>query len=428
MEHNLKSIKNLELLGVSFAYPPLAYANSIQVARLLTHVNADTVLICADEDHVRKDDTFGLGPEANSVKPIQVPFTTSRMRAIADKLAHHMQIPLWNRNPDRYLRWTQSAQKKIYEIMRSEGYTPDILLTFGQPMSDHLVGLSVKKTYNLPWVAHFSDPWTDNPLNKYDFLSRRLNLSLELSIIKTADRLIFTSQETLDLVMDKYPVSWKSKAMVLPHSFDPGSYPKLVQDNELPIIIRYVGNFYGKRNPKPLFKALRNLYVTHPDCLEGIRFELIGSINRMALKGWWDMGLPKEFVDVKLPVSYQESLRLMTNADGLIVIDAPADVSVFLPSKLIDYIGAGRPILGITPPGASAKVIQDIGGWTADPRDLNEMTEAFRSFLLFLRQRKNNNSAEWGDSGVRKRYEAVTVAKEYEKLLHEIVNTKICHS
>jgi hypothetical protein len=43
-------------------------------------------------------------------------------------------------------------------------------------------------------------------------------------------------------------------------------------------------------------------------------------------------------------VGYQESLKLMSEADALLVIDAPADQSVFLPSKLIDYIGAGRPI------------------------------------------------------------------------------------
>ena len=43
----------------------------------------------------------------------------------------------------------------------------------------------------------------------------------------------------------------------------------------------------------------------------------------------------------------------------LLVIDAPADESLFLPSKLIDYLPARKPILGLTPArGASADLIR----------------------------------------------------------------------
>ena len=31
------------------------------------------------------------------------------------------------------------------------------------------------------------------------------------------------------------------------------------------------------------------------------------------------------------------------------MIDAPADDSLFLPSKLVDYLPLGKPILGLTP-------------------------------------------------------------------------------
>jgi glycosyltransferase involved in cell wall biosynthesis len=81
-------------------------------------------------------------------------------------------------------------------------------------------------------------------------------------------------------------------------------------------------------------------------------------------------------------VPYQESLSVMQGADVLVVIDADIPGSVFLPSKLIDYIGAGRPILGITPlDSATARVIKESGGWVVPPKD----TEAFaRTFLAIL--------------------------------------------
>ena len=42
---------------------------------------------------------------------------------------------------------------------------------------------------------------------------------------------------------------------------------------------------------------------------------------------------------------FAESARRAAAADVLLVIDAPADESLFLPSKLIDYLPAGKPIL-----------------------------------------------------------------------------------
>ena len=54
----------------------------------------------------------------------------------------------------------------------------------------------------------------------------------------------------------------------------------------------------------------------------------------------------------------------------LLVIDAPADDSLFLPSKLIDYLPLRRPILGLTPlRGASADLIRRLGYPVVAPDD-----------------------------------------------------------
>ena len=51
--------------------------------------------------------------------------------------------------------------------------------------------------------------------------------------------------------------------------------------------------------------------------------------------------LPPGLVTVRPRVPYDESLRLTRDADALLVVDAPsAEPSVFLPSKLVEYIGA----------------------------------------------------------------------------------------
>jgi hypothetical protein len=70
----------------------------------------------------------------------------------------------------------------------------------------------------------------------------------------------------------------------------------------------------------------------------------------------------------------------------LLVIDAPApapDVpSVFLPSKLVDYLPLRKPILGITPdPGASARLLRRLGCPIAPPEDVPAIASALRDLM-----------------------------------------------
>ncbi|MBA7489517.1 hypothetical protein ES702_00051 [subsurface metagenome] len=71
-------------------------------------------------------------------------------------------------------------------------------------------------------------------------------------------------------------------------------------------------------------------------------------------------------------VPYLESLEYILNADVLLLIDAPSEgSSVFLPCKLVEYIGSGNLILGITPlQGASANLIRKLNGIVVDPEDI----------------------------------------------------------
>ena len=45
----------------------------------------------------------------------------------------------------------------------------------------------------------------------------------------------------------------------------------------------------------------------------------------------------------------------------LLILDAPFKISVFFPSKLVDYIGANKPILAITPEGSCAEIVRKLG-------------------------------------------------------------------
>jgi hypothetical protein len=462
---------SIKLLAVSFSFPPLAYPRSIQVARLVKYLQLRTVVVCADERAARKDPTLEPDAESRLEAVLRVPFAVSRARAYANAAAYRLNNSLWNRwnrRPDEYAAWKPAALRAVEEFTRARAYAPDAVVTFSQPAIDHLVGLELRKRFRAPWIAHFSDPWVDNPFHQNDDATRAFNLAAEREVIDAADRIVFTSRETVDLVMSKYPPAWRDKARVLPQCYDPRLYPPRearavathdsgdarreddgakhadaehadhnsniddhntkvedhnpkIDDSDSKIVVRYVGNFYGARTPAPLIAALTALHAADDAALRDVVFELIGVTDNSIVAKAGGESLPPGLIASSPPVGYSESLRLMAEADGLLVIDAPADVSVFLPSKLIDYVGAARPVFGFSPRGAAASLITRLGGWTVDPSDARAAPDALKNFLTYLRARRSD-AGTWGQPDVRLEYEATHLAAKFEGIVRELIS------
>lgn len=409
----------MDLLAVSYMLPPNLYPQAIQVGRMLHNLPARIGVVCGQVHQFASGlDCYPDFDEKLSYR-LEVPFSP-RLSGWAHRLAVY-GFPLYARSPDEFKSWVPDAEKAVLAHFERNPERPQALLTFGEPMSDHLLGLRLKQKLALPWVAHFSDPWSDNPFRRRFPLSNFLNRRYEAQVVRHADRVIFTSQETLDLVMRKYPEEWRAKARVLPHGFEPALYGECQREGDDSIVLRYLGNFYGNRSPLPLFKALATLHRENPSLLAGVRVELVGHIPPRMFMNSAYRGLPAGLVRTVSTVSYRQSLRLMADADLLLVIDAPEEFSVFLPSKLVDYLGAGVPILGIVPPGASAKLISRMGGEVANPRDIGAVVEALRVELLRLKERvQSGGGCTWGNEQVRQEYCAERVSAKLHEIISEV--------
>jgi hypothetical protein len=413
----------IHLLAVSFYYPPANNPRAVQVARLLSGVNLATMLVCGDDYAADDRIDRNLSPRAEDFleKCLRVPFSQPTWKRATAKVAYQFNIRLWEKTPDRYRDWKPSVLRAIQNVSRQGEYHPDVLTTFGTPMSDHLIGLELKKIYGVPWLAHFSDPWVENEFKGYNSFTRGINVALERKVVEAADRLIFTSDETVALVMSKYPEELRSKTRVLSHAFEPGLFAGTQKHAGSRIVVRYVGDLYGRRTPAPLFRALAKILASDPSLLDDVCFEFVGSITDFKLSEVGFDQLPSGLVEFHPTVDYLESLSLMSSADGLLVIDAPAATSVFLPSKLIDYIGAARAVLGITPPGAAAKLIRELGGWVTAPTDAPGTEATVRSFISYLRDSRTERNGVWGDPIVRQRFDAGAVARKFEQMVEEVV-------
>lgn len=391
----------MKAVFLSYAFPPLAAPRAVQVARLAKYSSLPIRLLCAGNP---------AEPPAlrTAVDVMRFPDTSSRWWRRAK---HFLFLP------DSERPWAESVAR--IALNKNLLAAEDVLVTFGQPMSDHIAGLKIKRRLGVPWIAHFSDPWSDSPYLSRNPVSRRRLRHMERQVFAAADRLMFTSDETVDLVMHKYPADWRKKVSVLPHAYDPEFAVDMARKDSTGgrLMLRHMGNFYGPRNPLMLSQALLLLQRTQPAVLDNVTVELVG---RWVDNERWspaEAGLADTVLAFRKPVEYRESLRQMSTADALLIVDAPFAHNVFFPSKLVEYLWARKPILALTPTGPSAKIVTECGGMVASPENPQTIAAGLASMIGRLRSDAIGAPKE----EVVARYDARRVAAEFDRVVNGLV-------
>lgn len=362
-----------KILAISYFLPPLLYPQSIQIGRLVEGLKRqfDIVLVTADQRGGPRDDSLAPDLFDGVEEVIGIP----RDDNIYLNYLKNTWLPLLYQRPDIYRTWMRQAFRAI--DLAASRHRFDAVVTFSFPASTNLLGAWLKDRLKLRWISHNSDPWADNPLSHISRWTRELHRRQERDSFAKADVLLFPSDEMTAMYRQRYP-HLAARVHTLHHSFDPAAYPAAAirpSNVDALRLLRYIGTFYGSRTPEPLFKAL---VLLSPDDLRRLRIEIIGG-GRSAWRLREQYGLT-ESVAIQPGVSYRESLRLMSESDVLLVIDAPSvESSVFFPSKLADYIGARRPILGISPPGTTRRILRDLGQICHDPAETQAIAATLRS-------------------------------------------------
>ena len=324
------------------------------------------------------------------------------------------------RQPDEFRLLNGPMRRAAERAVGKRDYAA--IVSWSQWHSIHLVAKGLAKRHEIPWIAHLSDPWLRNPFVSRTPMAERLNARMERSVFERADRILFTSDETVELCMPGYPPEWRDKVRVLPHAFDPELFAvrePAPSAHDRAIVLRYLGAFYGPRSPAPLIAALGRL---DPDLVGRLRVEIVGRVEPGMLDTAEARALPEGTIVWREPVDYLDSLAEMAAADGLLVVDAPADSSPFLPSKLVDYVGAGRPIAALTPPGAAAELTRRLGGPVADPSDVEACARALRELVGLI---EAAGDAPFGDPDVRAEYDMNRVGERMASVVRELVAARV---
>ena len=349
-------MKKFDFLIVSFATIPLPRPRSYQIAKLLKNLKSSYFVITSDYSKSRNLD-FSLdsyfATDGENILRVKDNSDTTPAR-ILFKIT-----PALKQLPDNHWLWAPSLISQAKKLKKK--IEPKVIIAFSRPETDLLIGIKLKKIFEVPLVVHFSDPWVDNPYVRYTRFTKWANSMLESRVIKNAELILFTNEDQQKMVMKKYPEYMREKARSIAHCYDETLYNREPKESDR-FVIRHIGNLYRHRSPEPFMKAIHLLIKTHHDLEGRIFVEFYGETSEDFQKSIRSHSLD-HIVKLKPSVPYLESLKLMSNADLLLLIDGESAHNTFFPSKLVDYMGAKNNILGITSTnGHSSRIIKAYGG------------------------------------------------------------------
>ena len=396
------------LLLISYLFPPVQSAESIMAlnsVKYLSNFGWDAVVVCAEKS---KTDPTDLSTFFDIPNNISV-YRTYSMENIIFKIFQRIGII-----PDIKVGWIPFALKKSREILKKRKI--EVIISRSAPITSHLVALKLKSLTKLPWIACFSDPWTQNPYWSHYIKIKKFDENLEKKILSIADRIITITQPAKELFTEKYKIA--DKTIIIPNSFDPSDFSdNLNVIKEDKFVITYTGNFYGPRSPEPFFKALK-LLDKEEDISTKIKVKLIGLIGKFKdLIFRYELGNIVQIID-SLP--RKKAIEHLFLSDILLLVDAPSDKeSVFLPSKLLDYINIKKPILAIVPEGPSADVVRlTKTGVTVSPEDINGIKNAIKNYYELYKNSKLEIKPDWSEI---EKYGTKNYAKTLVNTIEELI-------
>jgi glycosyltransferase involved in cell wall biosynthesis len=406
------------LLAISWEMPPLSGPRAVQVTRTLAALGElgwRSRVICfqPQSDRYQQDYRVSL-EELSHGTALRVPVPSPEEWFLIRALWR--LLPPLKHSPDEKIVWMPPALAEARRVLAEE--PADVIVSFAQPWTDHLIGLRLHEDTGIPWVAHFSDPWTDSPYQPFaEWFSKRRS-RLEADVIRQADATVFVNDQTRQRVMKKYPEALRRRAHVVPQGFVAASPLEIDVDGPLRVV--YTGRFYdGVRTPHSLLAAVDALNRERP--LAGkLDIEFVGSGMDAYAHRAERMGL-RDIIRFTGRRSPDEARVAAAGADVLLLIDAASNgPSLFLPSKLIDYLPLRRPILGITPPeGPSADLLREFGYPIVAPDDEPRLKRELAALLDA--KATGRLAASANHDAVASAYSITNASRQFDQVLRSVI-------
>lgn len=256
--------------------------------------------------------------------------------------------------PDARKGWVRYALKAANQIIKKQKI--DLVVTTGPPHSSHLIGLSLKKTYSLPWVADFRDPWTNIYYNKFlprSQKTKKKDLALENLVLKNANAITVVSKGQKTEFEGRTPV-----IEVIPNGYDFEDFESLSKKSDENFFrLSYIGNLKVNQNCIILWEALKEISRENALFTKHFKLSFTGNVHEEIIEVLEDLGLSNMLENLPF-VEHKEAVQRMLNAQSLLfLIPESANNTQIITGKIFEYLASQTPLLSIGPVNGDAAEI-----------------------------------------------------------------------
>ena len=267
------------------------------------------------------------------------------------------KISLWFRLnlviPDARILWNRYAYKAASKELLIDKY--DAVVTSGPPHSTHLIGLKLKKKFNINWITDFRDPWTKiDYLEKVNrlFITKLIDRKLEKKVVLGCDKIITINRK----IAEEFNNS--NKTHVITNGFDPADFKDIEKKySKENFCLNYFGNIMIERDPSSILKAV---YSLRKKGIVDIRINFWGIVSEEVRSKIYEIDKNK-VVNIHSYIPHTEMLLEMVNSSLLLlVINNVPDNQGIITGKIYEYMAAKIPVLGLGPQnGEAATILQE---------------------------------------------------------------------
>jgi glycosyltransferase involved in cell wall biosynthesis len=300
---------------------------------------------------------------------------------LRSKVSSRVPYPPWG-DP-----WSVPALRQARVLLARHNY--DFILSRALPIVGHTAALLLHRETDIPWIANWNDPtpfcmapapygggpvlgWASKSLPARVF-ARGIREYLK-SVARQAAWHTFPCERLRQYICSYLPVDVQARSSVIPHV--------ALSSLRMPVepcksfTLCHSGSLLPPRSPDTLFAGIR-LFLDETRPAEGIRVRFFGADLEHIRPRAAALGIAP-LVSVEKGVPYEESLRALAQETVLVIIEPDMADGIFLPSKLVDYVQTGRPILALSPRCGTINDLlrENAGGISVDGGSPREVARA----------------------------------------------------
>jgi hypothetical protein len=261
--------------------------------------------------------------------------------------------------PDARVGWNKYALKKAGELILEHNIKT--VITTSPPHSTQLIGLELKKMFNINWIVDLRDPWTDIFYYKefnHTKWAKEKDASLEKSVLENSDCIITVGDFMKNQFISKTSKSLLSKINVISNGFDHKDFENNNTPSNIGFRMVYTGTLSNDYPVNLILETLKKL-SNSTEFQKQFSLEFFGNVNS---------SIEQKFNSVKSlnikfhsHISHSQSIQELLSSELLLLIVPQTNNNKgIIPGKLFEYLAAKKNIVAIGPPdGEPAKIIQN---------------------------------------------------------------------